>query len=154
MSTSSAAHRSVSSDERLFPTVGWWTVFVVLGLSFGIILIPLGPLWAMIGGALGLALVLGLVIHGTPRVAVVDRQLIAGRARIDTSHLGAVEVLTPEEWSRAMGQDYQPLNYHCTRGWIGQGIRVHLTDPEDPTPAWVISSRQPEQLAAAIETQR
>ena len=34
---------------------------------------------------------------------------------------------------------------------IGQGVIVEITDPQDPTPYWLLSSSSPQRLAAALE---
>jgi hypothetical protein len=36
------------------------------------------------------------------------------------------------------------------RPWIGGAVQVVIDDPADPTPYWVVSSRDPVRLAAAI----
>ncbi|WP_217349644.1 DUF3093 family protein [Herbaspirillum sp. VT-16-41] len=40
--------------------------------------------------------------------------------------------------------------HHCTRGWIHTGVRAEVLDDEDPTTAWIASSRRPEDLALAL----
>jgi hypothetical protein len=36
------------------------------------------------------------------------------------------------------------------RGWVSPVVTVEVLDAEDPTPYWLISTRKPEVLAAAI----
>jgi hypothetical protein len=36
------------------------------------------------------------------------------------------------------------------RPWIKGAVQVHLDDPSDPTPYWVVSSRRPATLASAL----
>jgi hypothetical protein len=31
-------------------------------------------------------------------------------------------------------------------------VRVHVNDPDDPTPYWMISTRRPDELVAAIKS--
>jgi hypothetical protein len=33
---------------------------------------------------------------------------------------------------------------------VGPLLRIEVTDPDDPTPYWVISVREPEKLAAVL----
>ena len=40
------------------------------------------------------------------------------------------------------------------RPWVGTAVRVVLDDPADPTPYWIVSSRRPAKLAAAIVAAR
>lgn len=145
-STSGALFR-----ERLVPGPGTWLVLLGFGLSFGIVLLPLS-LWAAIAvGVLGMAAMVAVGVFTSPVIAVEGTELLAGRARIDVEHLGEVAVLDREAWATAMSTGFRPEDHHCTRGWVPTGIRVELTDPEDPTPAWQLSSRRPEDLALALQ---
>ncbi len=38
----------------------------------------------------------------------------------------------------------------CFRGWIGPKVRIEITDPADPTPYWIASSRHPEKIAQLL----
>ncbi len=38
----------------------------------------------------------------------------------------------------------------CQRGWIHTAVRVDLVDPLDPTPYWIVSTRHPDDLVAAL----
>ena len=40
------------------------------------------------------------------------------------------------------------------RGWVDPVLRVAVTDPDDPVPYWLVSTRRPEELRAAIEAER
>jgi hypothetical protein len=40
--------------------------------------------------------------------------------------------------------------YLMLRGWIPGVARITLDDPTDPTPYWLVSTRDPEGLAAAL----
>jgi hypothetical protein len=64
--------------------------------------------------------------------------------------LGRVEVLDAERMRQARGPDLDARAYLCLRGWIATGVLVELRDTEDPTPYWLVSSRRPAELAAAI----
>jgi hypothetical protein len=37
------------------------------------------------------------------------------------------------------------------RGWIPGVVRVELDDPADPTPYWLVSTRNPDALAQALQ---
>ena len=40
------------------------------------------------------------------------------------------------------------------RPWLSESVQVTVDDAADPHPYWLVSSRRPAQLAAAIETAR
>ena len=41
------------------------------------------------------------------------------------------------------GRGIDPRAYLCQRAWLPAGVKVQVVDPADPTPYWLISSRQP-----------
>jgi hypothetical protein len=65
-----------------------------------------------------------------------------------------VQVLTKERMAALRGRDIDPRAYLCQRSWLDLGVTVAVTDPADPTPYWLVSSRQPEALAAALAAHR
>ncbi len=141
-------------SERLHPA-GWiWAVAVVMGLGFGLSLWPVGQTVAVATAVLVAAVLLALLIRSTPTVAVADGRLQAGRASIPVALTGEVQVLDPALMRHAHGPDLDARAHLCLRGWIPGGIRVELTDPQDPTPYWLISSRHPERLALALLEER
>ncbi len=93
-----------------------------------------------------------IVRMGSTKVEVADGELRAGEARIPLELLGEPEIIAPENRRRAMGPELDPAAFVVHRGWVKPLVRVRVNDPEDPTPYWVISTRHPEQLAAAIRS--
>lgn len=140
--------------ERLLPGPGAWIVIALLGATFGVILVPLSYTLAAVVGVLALAVACALAYVSSPVLEVRDGQLTMGRARIPVELLGEPVVLEGEQWERVMGQDFEPLAHHCTRGWIHSGVRMEVLDETDPTTAWVASSRRPEDLALAVRAAR
>ena len=146
--TSSAA--APSFHERLLPGIGAWIVIVVLGATFGVVLVPLSYTLAAVVGVIGVIALCALAYVTSPVLEVRDGQFTMGRARIPVRLLGEPVELRDQEWARAMGQDFEPMAHHCTRGWIHTGVRAEVLDDKDPTTAWIASSRRPEDLALAL----
>lgn len=140
--------------ERLLPSPGTWVVFVIGGAMFGVILVPLSTTIALVAGIIGIVVAVVLGVATAPVLSVDREGLIMGRARVEHDLLGEPEVLEGEDWARRMGVDFEPLAFHCTRGWIHSGVRVPLHDEDDPTSAWVASSRRPGDLALALRSAR
>jgi len=49
-----------------------------------------------------------------------------------------------------LGPLADPLAFVVQRPWVPGAVQVMLDDPDDPTPYWVVSTRQPARLAAAL----
>ena len=76
--------------------------------------------------------------------------LRAGRAHIDVALLGEPAIMIGDQARHARGPGLDPRSWHVIRGGIDGVVVTAVTDPDDPTPSWVISSRTPDRLAAAI----
>ena len=139
-------------DERLGVPLRWWaqgTMMVATGWLALVVAVPLPVAWTVTGVALA---VLGalFVSYGAARVSVHDGELRAGRARISTQHVGAVTPLDADAMRLQAGRDADARAYLLLRPYLKRGVRVDLTDPSDPAPYWLISSRHPDRLAAAL----
>lgn len=144
---SAPAHR-----ERLVPP--WWMLLVLLLIVPAALLVFLPvsiEAGIVVAVVLYTAVVLGLWL-GAPIVELREGQLRAGRARIDVAHLGSADVLHGPAAKSALRGGWNPADHHVVSPWTTSLVRVQVEDVEDPTPAWVISTRKPEQLVVAIAT--
>ena len=136
--------------ERLLPGVGAWVIGIAIGAALGLVIVPLHLGAAIALSAVSIVIAIVLLISCSPVLEVSDSRFRLGRARIDVTELGEPQVLRGEDWALTIGQDFEPLAHHEVRGWTRSGIRVEVLDPEDPTTAWVASTRRPEDLALAL----
>lgn len=147
-----AAQDSPLFHERVLPGPGVWIVAVAVGAALGLILVPLQLVVAIVVAVVAVVALLVLVVQYSPVLEVAHGRFRLGRARIEVELLGEPVVLRGEDWARTIGQDFEPLAHHCVRGWTRSGLRIEVLDPEDPTTAWVASTRRPEDLALALRT--
>lgn len=136
--------------ERLTPSAGAWIVAFVFASLFGVVLVPLGLVIAAAVGVAAVIIMAVVLVVTSPVIEVTDQQLRAGRAQIGREHVGTVTALDRDAWQRAMSTGFDPRDFHLTRGWVATGVRVQITDPADPTPAWQLSTRRPEDLVLAL----
>ena len=138
--------------ERLSVPVSWWIVATALVITlFVITYVPVGSFaGVLVGGIAAVALVLFFVQYGGALVEVDSERLRAGRAAIERAYLGKVEALTGDDARHAFGRDCDPKAYLLLRSYVRGAVRVDITDPRDPAPYWVIATRHPDRLAAAL----
>ncbi|WP_258726975.1 DUF3093 domain-containing protein [Cellulomonas sp. NS3] len=137
-------------DERLWPgPLGWFLAVAGAGL-LAIAFVPVHPGLAAGVGAVALAGTLTFAVLSSPRVRVQDGELTAGRARIPLALLGDARALDRDETRAALGPGLDARAYVCLRAWAGTAVRVEVRDPQDPTPYWLVSTRRPAELAAAL----
>jgi hypothetical protein len=138
--------------ERLHVPLRWWVQGVMLVASLWlamIVSIPEGWAWGLT--VLALALLAALLLgYGAARVEVADGWFRAGRARIEGEYLGAVQALDAEATRRTAGRDADARAYLLLRPYANRAVKVEITDPADPAPYWLISSRHPDRLARAL----
>jgi hypothetical protein len=141
-----------SYRERLSVPVSWWIIATALVITlFGIVAVPVNLLAGVLVGGIALVLLLFFFLrYGGARVEVDTERLRAGAAVIERAHLGPVEALVGDDARNAFGRDCDPQAYLLLRSYVRGAVRVQITDPRDPAPYWVIATRHPERLAAAL----
>lgn len=139
-------------DERLGVPLRWWALATMFLASMLIAFLVATPAWvAMAGTAVLVALVLALFLgYGAARVSVRDGVLTAGRARISLEHVGEVEALDAAATRLLAGREADARAYLLLRPYLSRAVRIGIDDPADPTPYWLVSSRRPDRLAAAL----
>lgn len=138
--------------ERLHVPLRWWVQATMFLATIWLAFVVALPPWLAWGGSAALLLaVYGLFAWvGSSRVEVRDGVLHAGPARIALTHLGPAEPLDKEGTRRVHGVDADVRAFLHTRPYISSSVRVPIEDASDPTPYWLISTRHPHQLAAAL----
>lgn len=139
-------------DERLSVPLRWWgqgTMFLATIWIAVILWVPTAMAWS-ITGALVALFVLAMLAFGSARIVVDDQALQAGRAKIEARFLGRAEALDPEAAWQVAGPKADARAFLLLRPYLRRAVKVEITDPADPTPYWLINTRHPDSLAAAI----
>lgn len=138
--------------ERLSVPLRWWaqgvmfiaTVFIAVFLW-----VPAVLAWT-ITGTIVLLFALAMQSYGSASIEVRDGWLYAGKARIQTSFLGLAQSLTADEAWQVAGPKADARAYLLLRPYLRRAVKVEINDPADRTPYWLLSSRHPDALAAAL----
>lgn len=140
--------------ERLWPAL-WW--YPIIALIVPATLLVFEPISLIAGVVTATALVTGslvLLIGSAPTIRVADGALQAGKARIPVALIGDMRAAAGEDARAERGPLLDARAWLLLRGDVGPVVRLEITDPEDPTPYWVVSTRRPEELIAAISVAR
>lgn len=138
--------------ERLVPA--WW-VWVIAGSLVAMLAVAYG---AALGSTAGWGLATGLgvltvvlLIWTSPVVELRGSTLRCGAAGLPVASISRVDVVDSAQVRVLRGPGGDGRIYTALRSWSAPGaVLITLDDPEDPHPAWLISSRNPEALAAAL----
>lgn len=145
-----------SYEERLFPPASWWLVGAGFVATVWWIFVLATPGWVagLAGAAALIAVAILLAWYGSIRLAVGDGELRAGRAHISLALCGEVQTLDAGQTRRAGGAEADARAFLLSRPYIATAVRVAIDDPRDPVPYWLLSTRHPERLAAAVRSGR
>lgn len=139
--------------ERLTLPWWWWPIGAGLAavLAVEVHLAARGlPLWAAYLTA-ALPVLLGFGALGRTPVRVTGGELRVADARLPVRYVGEVVPLDAAGKARLLGPEGDPAAFVVHRGWVPGAVYLRLDDATDPTPYWLVSSRRPATLAAALD---
>lgn len=99
------------------------------------------------------AIVLLFIIRNSliMKIDLTSNELRVGSAHIDRSYVGAVTELTVEEMRLMRGRDADPAAFLAIRFWQPHGVKITVNDSRDPTPYWLISTKNTKGLVEALK---
>lgn len=138
--------------EILLPVPWVWLLLLsfvaMLAVAFG------AALGAAIGwtlGIAGIAIAIVSIIASSPVVSVDDAVLRVGRARLPHHAIGRVRALDAEATRNVRMRDVDPSWFWMLRPVTGpKSVVIEVVDERDPHPAWIVTSRHPDRLVAAL----
>lgn len=152
--TDTQASTGTTYRERMYVTWYWWPLpLAAAGLLAAEVHLGYPGVRAWLPYVLLLPLTALLIWRaGSATVRVQDGELWVGKAHLPLRFVGEVQVVSAKDKRRVLGPHLDPAAYLLHRGWIGPVVRLRQTDPEDPTPYWVFSTRHPDRLAEALRS--
>ena len=91
-----------------------------------------------------------LAVGSRGRVEVRDGVLHVPGARIPLDHLADGVALDRESLRRQAGPMADRSAFLVSRPWLHSAVRLMVTDPDDDTPYWIVGTRHPDLLLAAV----
>lgn len=149
----SATSGPTAFDERLSVPLWWYLPAVGLGVLLGAeIHMGYPGIRSWIGYVVLIPLcVLALWRLGRSRVLVRGGTLSAGDFSVTLEQVGRTDVVTGKvEKQDALGPELDPTATVLHRAWIRTVVRIEITDPDVDAPYWVVSTRHPDDLVAAL----
>lgn len=144
---------TVSYSERLAVPLRWWVqgTMLVASLWLALVVAVPAPVSWLITAVAMLLLSAALISFGSARISVHDGVLRAGRASIAATHLGPAVALDADATRRTAGRDADVRAFLLLRPYLKRSVKIVIQDPADPAPYWLVSSRHPERLVAALD---
>ncbi|GAB3054138.1 DUF3093 domain-containing protein [Sediminivirga luteola] len=136
--------------ERLWPSAWIALLGAAIAALSALMAVPIGAGPAIAAGGAAAIVTALVLLRSAATVSVTDAELRAGAAHIELRHISAAEPLSGDQAREALGPGLDARAFLLTRPWVRSLVRVYLDDPADPTPYWLLSSRRPQELAAAL----
>ena len=136
--------------ERVRPNLG---TFIAVATLLPAVTLVSEPFDYRIGIAVGLILVISIwaaLFFLAPVIQVGSSHLTVARAKIQRNLLGKIEEIAKDQIFSERGPKLDPAAYKVFLGTVKTAIKIFLNDPNDPTPYWIISTRNPEKLAEVL----
>ena len=145
-----------SYREHLRVPVTWWLLAVPVIAILG------GEVYAGFGGFIPpliytvfIVVVAGfLLAWGAASIEVTDGTLRAGGATLPLSQAGDVVALDEKQAALLRGPRADPAARLMLRPYLKRAVYIALADPAGTVPYWLVATRRPAELAAAIEHAR
>ncbi len=152
-------------DERLSVPATWWFLggmsVAILGAEIwaGFGALAAIATYAVLAGVCG-----GTLLHwGSARIRVTDRALQAGGRELPRNAIGQVVPLDERQARAVRGERADPAAYMLIRPYLKRAVYVEVTglaenaeslaektDNAASAPYWLVGTRRPEELAAAL----
>jgi len=139
--------------ERLHVPLAWWLLAVPTVLIFGATLYAgLAEPWPIIimaGLAAGCAAL--LITMGLGTVEIRDGALWAGNAALPLTAVSEVVRLDEKQTTRLRGPRADPAAHLYSRPYLKESVYLSVNPSSSVAPYWLIGTRHPAELAAAVE---
>jgi hypothetical protein len=142
-----------SYRERLLVPVSYWllAVPVVVTLGAEAYFFVDGFIPPLVIGLLAVIVGTFLVHWSTATIEVTGSVLRADRDTLALSEAAQVLALDERQAAQLRGPKGDPAAHILLRPYLKRAVYIRLADPAEGAPYWLVATRHPEELAAAIE---
>lgn len=137
--------------ERVLPNFGTFAAIFALLPSIAIISEPFDIRIGLVIGVLVVITIWILLILRAPKIELSQLELKVGRVAISRNLIGEAEIISKDRIFLERGPKLNPGAHKVFQGSVKSAIKLQITDPEDPTPYWLISTRKPDKLAEHLK---
>jgi hypothetical protein len=145
-----------SYTERLRPPASMWalamlTAFIFATMSWAgfSVLVAVACYVVICGGTAAI-----LLNWGSAKVEVSDGELRAGKATLPLAFAGDVAALDEVRSTALRGPRADPTAFMLLRPYLKLAVYIEVKGEHQDRPYWLIGTRRPAELAAAIERSR
>ena len=145
-----------SYTEQLRAPASWWFLGMFSAVTFAStawagfnVLVAVASYLLICGGTAA-----ALLIWGSARVEVSGGELRAGRTTLPLAFAGQVAALDEAQAGALRGPRADPAAFMLIRPYLKLAVYIEIPGEDSDRPYWLIGTRRPAELAAAIERSR
>jgi len=142
--------------ERLRVPASWWVLGLLSAFLLGAGFLA-GFDWEpalAVYAAITVPLAVFLIIWGRLRIEVSRGALRVGKSALPLAQAGQVTMLDADQTRALRGPRADPAAFLLARPYLPEAVYIAVEDPAGVTPYWLIGTRRPAELAAAIDAAR
>ena len=141
-----------SYREQLYVPVGYWLLSVPVVVLLGAeVFVGFSTLVAALVYAVFVVVVGGFLLSwGVARIEVRGTVLKAGGDTLPLSQVSKVMPLDDEQAALMRGPRADPSAHLLLRPYLKRAVYLRLADSPDGVPYWLVATRHPDKLAAAL----
>lgn len=139
-------------EKQWVPWYWWFLAAFIVVLTTAQLAQNRSALWIYIPAAVLSAVAVWILLSLSSTVITVEqdeqgvRWLGAGDAFLPNTAVSRCVAVPATAKRNAMGRQLDPAAFVVSHGWVPEMAMFVLDDPEDPTPYWLIATRNPERL--------
>ena len=137
-------------SERTLPSIGYFAVTLFVPLAVFLISLPFSEeigLWLAIVSTVA---VFAISYLSSPLISLTKEHLSVGQVKIETKFLGSAQEVSARDSFKERGPLLDTRAFTRFQVGVKTLIKIEITDAADPTPYWLLSTRNPEVLAGII----
>jgi hypothetical protein len=146
------SHSQPLYSERVLPGPGAFIPLALIPPTGYLTLTPINETLGVFIGVFGTALAVGLLIWLAPKIELSKDSLRVGKAIVPRSALGKATAISAANAFAERGPKLNALAFIKFQPTVKTLLKVEVTDPSDPTPYLLFSTRRADALAKLLNS--
>ena len=138
---------SAPYSERVIPGLSFFFATLFVPTALYLIVLAFDDFWALFTFVSTEVAIVCLGLFAAPTLKLTKHSLSIGKVQIPTKYIKNVTVIETNAQQSEKGPKLDPAAYIRFQVGVKGLLKVELNDPNDPTPYWLISSRNPDVVA-------
>lgn len=154
--SAAAAPEILYKERQWVPWYFWLMAAFVVAITTATVSLNRNIWWVIIPAVLLSAIAIWVLIAWSGTVLKVEKDTDGTRwltnkdAQLPHDVVQRSMIVPKTARRNALGPQFDPAAFLVTHGWIDEHIMLVLDDPEDPTPYWLIATKNPQQVLDAF----